>query len=72
MTILLVYAGGEVTLHRYKKPMPDQAISHKMSALASVCFQSWEWEECDFPAIQDLNSGAMILAVRPQGEECFL
>jgi hypothetical protein len=71
--ILLAYPGGEVTLHRYKKPMPIHDVTRKAADLASGLFRSWYWGDGEIPAIIEMNSNAMILIVSgPSHIDCSL
>lgn len=75
MRILLCYPGGEVTLFRYKKPVPAQTASKKLASIASEIFSSWQWlEGNDAMAIEALESQEkmLILVDSPAGKECFI
>lgn len=72
--ILLAFPGGELTLHQYKRDVPDHDMTRKAASLAGGLFKSWEWaSDPEIPAIEAHDSPAMILCVRgPAAVDCHL
>ena len=69
--ILLQYAGGEVTLFRYKRQVPIHQATDKLARIASEIFDSWEHGDGDIPAIES-GDQMLLLVEGPSSKECFL
>jgi hypothetical protein len=72
--IILQYPGGELTLFKYKRKVPDHLFTQKMAEIASTYFSEWDWApDGDIPAIWCLTDDRKaILGVRAKPKECFL
>lgn len=70
--VLMIAPGAEFEVHRYRITVPDTQLDRKLAELASKFFRSWEHGTPGLPAIHDLNSECVLLAVKGSGEEVFL